>query len=342
MSRRASTVRCHRRFIGTWPASDSGTMTLFGVHFIGVTSANGHKLLLSLAFFVGLLVLRSVVVAIVRLAAGHPNARSTFWTAQISNLVTSILIVSALVSIWIDDPKGLATPGAMVTAGLAFALQKVVTAFAGYVVIMRGKSFSVGDRITMGGVRGDVIALGFFQTTILEMGEPPTSDEASGPPGWVQGRQYTGRLVTVTNDKIFEQPIYNYTREFRFLMEELHVPVPYDADRAKAERILLECTKAETDSVRRTSLPQAKKFEEKYFVDLDHLAPRVFVRATEKWIDMTVRFMTLPDTSREVKDAITRRLMDAFEREDIAIAGTKWPSESQEPSSGRRRTSRSG
>lgn len=34
------------------------------------------------------------------------------------------------------------------------ALQRVVTAFAGYLVILRGKTFTLGDRITMGGIRG--------------------------------------------------------------------------------------------------------------------------------------------------------------------------------------------
>ena len=44
-------------------------------------------------------------------------------------------------------------------AGLAFALQRVITAVAGYFVILRGKTFNVGDRIVMGGVRGDVIEI---------------------------------------------------------------------------------------------------------------------------------------------------------------------------------------
>ncbi len=64
------------------------------------------------------------------------------------------------------------------TAGLAFALQKVITALAGYLVILRGDTFNVGDRITMGGVRGDVIALGFVRTTIMEMGQPPAVQPA--------------------------------------------------------------------------------------------------------------------------------------------------------------------
>jgi small-conductance mechanosensitive channel len=41
----------------------------------------------------------------------------------------------------------------MVIAGLALALQSLITAFAGHLVILRGKTFSVGDRITMGGIR---------------------------------------------------------------------------------------------------------------------------------------------------------------------------------------------
>ena len=63
----------------------------------------------------------------------------------------------------------------LVTAGLAFALQKVVTAVAGYFVILRGRTFNVGDRIVMGGVRGDVIALGLRRraSRILSMRQAP-------------------------------------------------------------------------------------------------------------------------------------------------------------------------
>jgi small-conductance mechanosensitive channel len=59
-----------------------------------------------------------------------------------------------LVSIWFDDPTRLTTALGLVTAGLAFALQRVVTAVAGYLIILRGKTFNIGDRISMGGVRG--------------------------------------------------------------------------------------------------------------------------------------------------------------------------------------------
>ena len=80
-----------------------------------------------------------------------------------ASVVAAVLALLALLSIWLDDAQRLTTGLGLFSAGLVFALQIVVTALAGYVVIMRGNTFTVGDRITMGGVRGDVIALTFTQ-----------------------------------------------------------------------------------------------------------------------------------------------------------------------------------
>ncbi len=110
------------------------------------------------------------------------------------------------------------------TAGLAYALRRVATALAGYIVILRGKTFNIGDRIVLGGVRGDVIGLGFLQTTIMEMGQPP-SVQSADPAMGVEARQYSGPIVTVANAKIFDDAVFNYTRDFSFIWEELHIPI---------------------------------------------------------------------------------------------------------------------
>src|ERR687886_700849 len=100
-----------------------------------------------------------------------------------------LLTVGLIVSIWLDDPGRLAGAAGLVTAGVAVALQRVITSFAAYFIILRGRVYTVGDRITMGGVRGDVVQLGFMQTSVMEMGEPPSIQSAESAV-WVQGRQY--------------------------------------------------------------------------------------------------------------------------------------------------------
>ena len=139
----------------------------------------------------GLLLLRWLARAVTRLVQRGVDSESVrFWTRQAVNLAFALLLLLGFLSIWFDDPTRLATGLGLVTAGLAFALQKVITAVAGYFVILRGDTFSVGDRITMGGVRGDVIKLGFIKTTIMEMGQPP-SVQTADPAQWVKSRQYT-------------------------------------------------------------------------------------------------------------------------------------------------------
>ncbi|MDQ3442917.1 MAG: mechanosensitive ion channel family protein, partial [Chloroflexota bacterium] len=163
----------------------------FGIRFVGVNTENGQKLLLTLALILVVWILRMSLRRIlrsVRIVRGDPHTE--FWTRQGINIGTTVLLLLGLLSIWFDDPTRLATALGLVTAGLAFALQKVVTAIAGYFVILRGNTFNVGDRITMGGVRGDVIGLGFIQTTIMEMGQPPAVQTAD-PAMWVKSRQFT-------------------------------------------------------------------------------------------------------------------------------------------------------
>ena len=60
-------------------------------------------------------------------------------------------------SIWVTPGTDLTNGMGLLCAGLAFAPQQVIVSFAAYVMILRGDTLAVGDRITLGGVRGDVV-----------------------------------------------------------------------------------------------------------------------------------------------------------------------------------------
>lgn len=246
------------------------------------------------------------------------NGRNS-WTGQAIKLATAVLLVLGVLSIWFDDPTRLATALGLVTAGLAFALQKVVAAVAGYFVILRGKIFNVGDRITMGGARGDVIALDFTQTTIMEMGQPPPVQSAD-PAIWVQSRQYTGRVVTVSNSKIFDEPVYNYTREFPYLWEELVLPITYTIDRARAERILLDVAQRHTVPLSELSEEALREMQRRYFMKPADMRPKVYYRLTDNWLELTVRFIVEDHGIRDLKDAMSRDILQALDEAGIGVA----------------------
>lgn len=296
-----------------------GAIQVFGVRLVGINGANGRKLLLSIAFICVVWLLAWGLGALAGLVLNKGSRRVGFWTRQGIHLLSAAIAVVGLCSIWFDNPARLATAFGLVTAGFAFALQRVITALAAYLVILRGKTFNVGDRIVMGGVRGDVIELGFIQTTIMEMGQPPPVQSAD-PAVWVRSRQYTGRIVTITNDKIFDTPVFNYTREFPFIWEELLVPIAYDSDMRKAEQILLETAHDCTIKITEVGEENLAELERRYFLKRSEFEPKVFVRLTDNWIELTMRFLVKDHGVRELKDKMSRQILDGLNRAQIGIA----------------------
>ncbi|MGI3899534.1 MAG: mechanosensitive ion channel family protein [Janthinobacterium lividum] len=308
-------------------------MDLLGIHWFGITEQNGRRLILSVAFVGIVFLARFASRTLSRpFLQGETNAalQRRFWTHQGVNLVSTLLVVFGLLSIWFDDPARLATAVGLVSAGLAFALQRVVTAFAGYILILRGNNFTVGDRISMGGVRGDVLALGFMQTTIMEMGVAPGSD--AGPSVWVKSRQFTGRIVTVTNAKIFEDPVYNYTRDFPYIWEEVSVPIRYGDDRARVEAIMLEAARRHAIDPAAISDEAARSLERRFDLRRLDFEPKVFYRLTSNWLELSLRFVFKDHGTRSAKDLMARDILDALEAAGIPIAATphriiEWPSD---------------
>lgn len=73
-------------------------------------------------------------------------------------------------------------------AGIAFALQEVIVSVAGWAAVSFGSFYSVGDRIQLGGIKGDVIDIGVLRTTLAEVGQ------------WVDGDLYNGRADAVCGE----------------------------------------------------------------------------------------------------------------------------------------------
>jgi small-conductance mechanosensitive channel len=187
-------------------------------------------------------------------------------------------------------------------------------------VILRGKTFNVGDRIVMGGVRGDVINLSFMQTQIMEMGQPPQVDPGTDPSMWVHSRQFTGRIVTVTNDKVFDEPVYNYTHEFPYIWEEMRLPIRYQDDRAKAEQILLDAVGKHALNREQLGQEELDRLKDQFGLHIGDVDPRVFWRITDNWLELSARFLVPDHGIREIKDKVSRDLLAALDAAKIGIA----------------------
>jgi small-conductance mechanosensitive channel len=292
-------------------------MEMFGVHILGFSPGALHKWVLTGVVVAAAILLRWILQLITPTAKA---SRRRIWARKFTRMAVSALAVLALLSIWFDNPGRLATFSGLVVAGAAVASQNAILSAAGYLVIVFGKVFDLGDRIQIGDVRGDVLDIGLFKTTVMEMGVPQVLQP--DPNHWVGARQYSGRVVTFTNAELFRTATYNYTRMFNFLWEELHVPVPYEADLRLAEQLVSEAVSAVTQPIIDEGRRQLSELQKRFVIHGSDLEPRIYLRLTDNWIELSVRFLVRSWGVRDVKDALSRRILAAFQAHGLSIASS--------------------
>jgi small-conductance mechanosensitive channel len=283
-----------------------------------------------LADLTGRLTATGIAVAValaVALVAGRVAVRRAADRAagfQLRRTIRSLVVLAGLVAlgfVWhVFGTRGGIFLG-LLAAGFAFAMQEVVGAIAGWFNILSGGIYRVGDVVEVGGVRGAVIDLTPLRTKLLEFGAapnevPPNATSVS----WVQGRQATGRIVSISNKATFENPVFNFSTVFEYLWDELTLPISYRSDWRAAERIMLE--EAQAVSAAEGAREALEQMTRQYPVARVELEPRVFVRATDNWMELSARFVVGVQEARRVKDEMTRRITDRFAEEGIQISST--------------------
>ena len=259
-----------------------------------------------------------VVAVLVAIAAGRLATRrvedtyNRYYLRKAVHYLTVVALLLALALLWRPFAGRIGVVVGLLAAGLALAMQEVIGALAGWVSILTGRQFRVGDRIQMCGVRGDVLDITPLRTRILESGS------ASDPESWIRGRQYTGRVVSLSNRFVFTAPVYNSSSILDHLWEELTLPIPYQADWHLAERILRE--EAESISSTAEARRAIVQMRHRYPVAEAEVEPRVFIRATPNWVELSARFVVPVRAARPVKDQVTRRVLDRFAAHGLRVA----------------------
>ncbi|MEV0881616.1 mechanosensitive ion channel family protein [Micromonospora echinofusca] len=274
------------------------------------TSSVGGRLVTSVVLIVLAIVLAPLAGRLATLRVHDTTNR--YYLRKAVHYLTVVALLFALALLWRPFAGRVGVVFGLLAAGLALAMQEVIGAFAGWVSILTGRQFRVGDRIQMCGVRGDVLDITPLRIRILESGS------SSDPESWIRGRQYTGRVVSLSNRFVFSAPVYNSSTVLDHLWEELTLPVPYEADWHLAERIL--CEEAENVSSTVEARGAIEQMRHRYPVADAEVDPRVFIRATPNWVELSARFVVPVRAARQVKDQVTRRVLDRFAENGIRVA----------------------
>ena len=207
---------------------------------------------------------------------------------------------------------GLTVAFGVAGAGVAFALQEVIASLAGWFSISLGHSYKVGDRIELGGIKGDVIDITLLRTTMMEIG------------GWVGGDQYNGRIARVSNSFVLKEPLYNYSGEFPFLWDEIMLPIKYGSDYHAARKIIEDVAVEVSGEYVQAAENAWTPITRRYVVEAASVRPMVSMTANSCWIEFVLRYVVDFKQRRSTKDRLFTRILEEIDRsgDRIGIAAS--------------------
>jgi len=178
---------------------------------------------------------------------------------------------------------------------------------------MFGGMYKIGDRIQLKGIKGDVIDIGVLRTTLMEIGQ------------WVDGDLYNGRVVFIANSFVFKEPVFNYSNDFRYLWDEIKIPIQYGGNYDKVKQILLDSGKEVAGDLREKSKNGWHKLQNQYRLEEVVTEPIVSLIANDNWVEFTLRYIVHYKKRRATKTELFTRILKAI---DATNGEVKFPSAS--------------
>ncbi|MCP4166527.1 MAG: mechanosensitive ion channel [Chloroflexi bacterium] len=209
-----------------------------------------------------------------------------------------------IILVWLRPQQNLTVIIGLAVAGIILASQSAISAFGGYLLIVSSNLFGIGDRISINNVIGDVMDIGFMRTTLMEVGQ------------WVKADQYTGRIVTISNKTLFDNPVFNYTRHWGYLWDEIMIPVTYTSDWRRASDIMSDLGNKYTAQLQEDAEAKLTKLIDRFPLKQTTVEPSIYFVMTDNWIEITLRFVVDAQERRKVKAQLYRELLQQFEEEE--------------------------
>jgi small-conductance mechanosensitive channel len=216
-------------------------------------------------------------------------------------LAVAVIVVSIIFVNWYAAVAALGV-GSII---IGLAVQTPMKSFIAWIYILVRQPFRVGDRIKIADATGDVIDVGYLDTTLWEFGGQYLSTDHP-----------SGRLIKFPNEKVLNELIYNYSWPlFPYIWNEVKFQVAYNAD---LEFIASTMQKITEEELGKDMLERVQTFRDLLAsTPVDELEvhehPRVIFRVGENtWLEAIVRYVVAPREAGRVKTRLIKKLLAAL------------------------------
>jgi small-conductance mechanosensitive channel len=236
------------------------------------------------------------------------DASTRFTLQRIAHLVVALGVAIIVVSIVFVNWYAAVAAFGVGSIIIGLAVQTPMKSFIAWIYILIRQPFRVGDRIQIGDATGDVIDVGYLDTTLWEFGGK-----------YISGDHPSGRLIKFPNEKVLDELIYNYSWPlFPYIWNEVKFQVAYNANLKFIASTMQKVTEEELGKDMIERVQTFRDLLARTPVDeLEvHEHPRVIFRVGENtWLEAIVRYLVAPREAGRVKTRLIKKLLAALNAE---------------------------
>lgn len=229
------------------------------------------------------------------------NEKVAYNTFSFIRIISNLALFILLIIIWSEHINNIITLISFLSAAFAIAVRDIILNWFCGIYIKIHRPFKLEDRIEVDGIKGDVIDLSLFSFDILEISN---KDEFG---------QSTGSIITIPNSQVFAVPIKNLTKSFKYIWNEIEVPIPLESDVAIAKKTLYKIIN-EIDIVK--SIPkkmknQISEINTTYRIYYNNYEPIIYMKIDGPKMILSLRYLVHPKKARYVSSLIWNKIYAA-------------------------------
>lgn len=280
------------------------------INYIGkITSIEPKYITLIIKTIIFLTILSIIKKIGIRIINHIKDSKIEYLYTQKYKLLINILCFLILIFFWGDYLGNLLTVISLISAGFTIALRDLVFNFFSGIYIKVKKPFEIEDRIEINNYKGDVININALNFEVLEV----NNENFIG--------QSTGVITHIPNSNIFNYPLRNYNKAFKYIWNEMTIKVPLDCNLPKTKGIIYKIVNS-NEIIKNIPIKmkkQIKNISSEYRIYYNQYDPIIYTQVVDNHIELTVRYLIHPKKARYVNSNIWNKIIEAYKENEIEL-----------------------
>ncbi len=232
---------------------------------------------------------------------GDPRRRRQFLVMR--RIVIGFLFVIVLILGFVSEFSSLATFGGFITAGIAVALQAIILSVAAYFFIIGRYGISVGDRISVAGITGDVVDIGLVRLYLMELA------------GTGLDFYPTGRIVVFSNSVLFQAgtPLFKQIPGTEYAWHEVAITIAPNGNHKAAQEKLVATVNSVYSQYKTHIDRQHASIERRVDIQIDVPRPEARLQFADAGLELLVRYPVEIRQAPDIDEKMTRKVLELVE-----------------------------